>query len=170
MASPSPSVRHLAAPSAQERTRIIELLETAFFNDGEVWVAGFNGQINAVAFWVRPGADFHIGLADDYFRRLPDDMREWLSHHFIPKYHELYSSSYPNGQQTRVQSWHLVLLGVQQSSQRRGLGKRLVNILRERADRQSQTITADVQTSAAVHFLNNAGFRYMGVKNVVVRV
>ncbi|KAI0298328.1 hypothetical protein B0F90DRAFT_1938175 [Multifurca ochricompacta] len=197
MSAPIPIARRLTSPNTQERTRVVEILETALLDDkailcltgasktserelykiclniclrdGEVWVAGFNDQINAVTFWIRPGADFHIGLSDDYIRDLPDDMKEWMAHHFVPKYNELYKGSYPTGQQVRVQAWHILLIGVQPTFQRRGLGKRLLDVLREKADSKSQCITADVQTSFAVHFFNNSGFAYTGVKNFISR-
>jgi len=197
MSSPAPTVRRLTAPSEQEKTRVIELLETALINDnailcltgasktneralyeicmnaslqnGEIWVAGFDDQIHAVSLWIRPGVDFHIGLSDDYFRRAGDDVKQWVTHHFTPKYNELYQSFYSNGKQARVEAWHLILIGVQPSFQRRGLGKRLVSVLRETADAQSQCITVDVQTSVAIHFFNSLGFKYTGVKNFMSR-
>jgi len=98
-------------------------------------------------------------------RHLGDDMKEWMTHHFTPKYNELYQSSYPNGQQARVEAWHLLLIGVRPAYQRRGLGRALVSVLREMADRQSQCITTDVQTHSAVYFFNSQGFKYAGVKN-----
>jgi len=178
MSSSATIPRRLTAPNEQERTRIIEILEMALINDnaivcltgasktservlyevcmntclrdGEVWVAGFNDQIHAVSFWIRPGTDFHIGLSEDYFRHLGDDIKDWVTHHFTPKYNELYQSSYPNGPQARAEAWHLLLIGVQPAYQRRGLGKLLIDVLREAADRQSQCMTADVQTTSAV--------------------
>jgi len=122
-----------------------------------------------VSFWIRPGADFHIGLSVDYLRDLGDDLKEWVTHHFTPKYNELYQSSYPNGHQARVEAWHLLLIGVQPAFQRRGLGRLLVDTLRKVADRESQTIMADVQTSSAVCFFNKLGFTHMGVKNLMSR-
>ncbi|KAI0293025.1 hypothetical protein B0F90DRAFT_1644075, partial [Multifurca ochricompacta] len=135
--------------------------------DGEVWVAGFNDQINAVTFWIRPGADFHIGLSDDYIRDLPDDMKEWMAHHFVPKYNELYKAR-TAGQQVRVQAWHILLIGVQPTFQRRGLGKRLLDVLREKV---SFGMTASSQRTGCfqVHFFNNSGFAYTGVKNFISR-
>ncbi|KAH9990198.1 hypothetical protein BJV74DRAFT_442969 [Russula compacta] len=193
MCSSAPIVRRLTTPNAQERTRIIELLQLALLNDnailcltdgsrtservlyeicmdtcldnGEVWVTGFDDQIHAVSFWVRPGTDFHIGLSEAYFRHLGDDMKEWMTQHFIPQYNDLYRSSYPNGQQARTEAWHLLLISVQPAFQRRGLGKLLVNVLREMADRQSKCLVVDVQTYSAVLFFNNLGFKYTGVKN-----
>jgi GNAT superfamily N-acetyltransferase len=75
-------------------------------------------------------------------------MKEWMTHHvrprpppprshaqinsqFTPKYNELYQSSYPNGQQARVEAWHLLLIVVRPAYQRRGLGRALVSVLRE---------------------------------------
>jgi hypothetical protein len=40
---------------------LYETCMNACLRDGEVWVAGVNDQIYAVSFWIRPGADFHIG-------------------------------------------------------------------------------------------------------------
>jgi hypothetical protein len=48
------------ASKAAERV-LYEVCMNACLRDGEVWVAGFDDQIHAVSFWVRPGADFQIG-------------------------------------------------------------------------------------------------------------
>jgi hypothetical protein len=48
------------ASKATERA-LYEICMNACLEDGELWVAGFDDEIHAVSFWIRPGADFQIG-------------------------------------------------------------------------------------------------------------
>jgi hypothetical protein len=48
------------ASKASEKV-LYEICMKACLEHGEVWVAGFDDEIHAVSFWIRPGADFHIG-------------------------------------------------------------------------------------------------------------
>ncbi|KAI0049539.1 acyl-CoA N-acyltransferase [Auriscalpium vulgare] len=191
------AVRLLTAPSDDDRARILDILEAAFhadnlilcltgasrtaerflyqriidvcLRDGEVWVAGFGGRIDAVALWIRPGRDYLIGADDEYRRTLPDEMQDWYLQHMRPKYQELYAATYAKGSQTRVQAWHLKLMAVHPQRQRQRLGKSLMSTLLDKADRSSLTLTTDVQTSSALHFFQALGFKYTGVKNFISR-
>ncbi|KAI0059923.1 hypothetical protein BV25DRAFT_1839939 [Artomyces pyxidatus] len=209
MYSPSttspPAVRHLPAPTDEERSRILQILEAAFagadtppdqavlcmtggsksaehamfrfaieaaLRDGELWVAGLDrNSIDGVALWISPGNDWSIGSEDAYKRMLPEDMKEWFTMHFKPKYDELYASTYPQygGGALRVRAWHLKVIAVHPSCQRRKLGTALVRAVLDKPDRAGKPMTCDVQTSASVQFLQPLGFVYTGVRNFMGR-
>lgn len=48
------------ASKASEKA-LYEICMNACLEHGELWVAGFDNEIHAVSFWIRPGTDFHIG-------------------------------------------------------------------------------------------------------------
>jgi len=175
------TVRQLSAPTDTEKLHVIEVLQAAFANDkalqcltaesklaekaayrmfleaalkdGEVWVAGFDNRIDGAALWFRPGKDYTIASQQEYQGLFSEDMREWIFHHFLPKYQELYSTAYPTGGIIRMQAWHLKMIGVLPQQHRRGLGRALVRAVQEKADRNSQAMTTDVATSFSVYFL-----------------
>lgn len=189
--------RQLTAPTDAEKTRILEILTSALghdiclrcvtgesdsvmqslfrmslegsLRDGEVWVAGFDNHIEAAALWTEPGKDAIISMHENYQALLPDEMKDWLKFHLIPKYKELYNTAFSAGESTRTQAWHLNLVAVDPQHYRRGLGRALVCTVRDKADRNHQTMTADVPTLHSVYFFQSLGFKYKGVKNFVSR-
>ncbi|ETW77415.1 hypothetical protein HETIRDRAFT_118433 [Heterobasidion irregulare TC 32-1] len=138
--------------------------------DGEVWVAGFDNRIEAAALWTEPGKDAIISMHENYQALLSDEMKDWLKFHLIPKYKELYNTSFSAGESTRMQAWHLNLVAVDPQHYRRGLGRALPCIYSHypvQADRNHQTMTADVPTLHSVYFFQSLGFKYKGVKNFI---
>ncbi|THH14434.1 hypothetical protein EW146_g5895 [Bondarzewia mesenterica] len=119
----------------------------ASLKDGEVWVAGYDNRIDAVALWIKPGTDHVVALQEKYQALFVGEMKEWLTSHFALKYQELYTTAYPTGVQRRIQAWHLNYIAVDPQYYRRGLGKALVCAVRDKADRDNQTMTTDVPTS-----------------------
>ncbi|KAA1471992.1 hypothetical protein DENSPDRAFT_150190 [Dentipellis sp. KUC8613] len=208
------TVRQLTAPSDAEHQHMITLLEETFAHDtamrcisgsskdnrrawckvlidktlreGQLWAAGHNGRIDALAFWFGPGVESAIVESNEYAAMLSQDMRDWINLHvgrilsvvlipadilcqYRPQYHELYRSAYAAGSRVRVQAWHLKLLAVRQSRQRQGLGSALVAVITEKADRDNLAMTTDTTSSNALYFLQRFGFRYIGVKNFVMQ-
>ncbi|TFY62310.1 hypothetical protein EVG20_g6752 [Dentipellis fragilis] len=191
------TVRQLTAPDDAEHQHMIALLEETFANDtaircvtggskdnrrawckllidktlreGQLWAAGFNGRIDALAFWFGPGVESAIAESNEYAAMLTEDMRDWMNLHYRPQYQELYRSTYATGSRVRIQAWHLKIIAVRLSHQRQGLGRALVAVVTEKADRDTVAMTTDTTTSNALYFLQRLGFRYIGVKNFVMQ-
>jgi len=51
----------LTGASKPNERALYEICMNASIQNGEIWVAGFDDQIQAVSLWIRPGVDFHIG-------------------------------------------------------------------------------------------------------------
>ncbi|KAI0315858.1 hypothetical protein OF83DRAFT_316167 [Amylostereum chailletii] len=195
--SASRTTRRLTRPTDAEWARVIDVLQAALFNDkvvlcitgaskaaeramyrqyaeaslrdGEVWVAGPNGQIHAVALWIGPGRDEPSIIQDPYRSLLSEETRHWILHHYTPQYRELYASAYASGSLIRTQSWHLRFIGVEPQHQRQGLGRALMGAMLNNGQHQAHTMATDVSTLSAVYFFQQFGFVHRGVKNFTSR-
>jgi len=196
MASPadSPPPRRLDRPTEDDINRMLGILGEAFSNDkalavatggsptirsaylhtivdnanrnGQIYVVGPEPEFDGVALWAPPGVDWAPCDDQDYRKLLPADVLEWIVHHAIPMYEELYKTAFgPRGTEVSILAWHVKLIAVRPSRQRQGLGKSLMRVICKEASQGMYRMVADCHTQISVGFFQKLGFRHQAVKN-----
>ncbi|THH08338.1 hypothetical protein EW146_g9025 [Bondarzewia mesenterica] len=121
---------------------------------GEVWVAGFApDKIQAATLWFGPGQDLLGGPNREEQKKLGWD-------EFQAKFPEdrMRQCSLAN----TFKSWHLQLLGVATEHQRKGLGRALIDAVREKARAQNLGMSVETETSNSLQFYKSVGFVVQG--------
>jgi len=153
-------------------------LEPAFFrlqlelslNYGEVYIAGTGGSIDAVALVFAPGQDFLVDEntnfqpSHDFVSKLTPEMQQWWILHLRPKFAELTNISLGSAE-ARKAAYYIRIIAVHPEKQRRGLGRKLMEMFAQKADGGKKKMCLETSTDAMVRVFYKFGFKVKGTKN-----
>ncbi|KAJ6485714.1 hypothetical protein C8R45DRAFT_997587 [Mycena sanguinolenta] len=139
---------------------------------GELWVAGFEStDICAVAAWFGPGTNYlatkeqrSAGWTDVEAKFSPE-LKKWRSEYFIPRFRASNTASIGEG--TKLNSWHLLLLGTDPEHQRKGLSGALIKAVEFKATADGVAICLETTNEQNVRFYQNLGFVVRGTVSLV---
>ncbi|KAH8115881.1 hypothetical protein DFH11DRAFT_1725446 [Phellopilus nigrolimitatus] len=137
---------------------------------GEVYVDGHGGGINGVLCAFGPGQDSVdsplslFGPCNDYVSQLTPEMQQWWSSHLRPKFFELTHAAL-GSHEARKAAWHIALIAVSPERQNRGIGRRLLNAVLQKADTGNARACLEVNNDILVRVFSEFGFRVKATKN-----
>jgi len=134
---------------------------------GELYVAESPSKdVIGVALWFGPGREMFD--SDDqneaalipFMNKLSPELQQWWSEIFIHKYGELTTTALGAG--TKLNAWHLQLIGVVPEEWRKGVASALIDHICEKGDGVLLCLEAETETNVSV--CERLGFAVKGQK------
>ncbi|THU82707.1 hypothetical protein K435DRAFT_872030 [Dendrothele bispora CBS 962.96] len=131
---------------------------SAGLSDGAVYAVGEDIPALLVAFG--PGKEMNDQSPEwkDVISRIPGVNRHWQLNEFKVKYENFIEQAY--GKDCQHDSWYIILLGVEISNQKRGLGSMLLREMQHVAEQDQVSLCW--QTTTAPEFYEALGFKAVG--------
>jgi GNAT superfamily N-acetyltransferase len=163
-----PSLHHLF-PDGNQRARALQPFFEATVRDaipfGHVLCVAEHGRVNATAVWLPPGA--FPWTASRKARAALDLGRVFrAAPRAFPAFMR-YGAALETYHRSR-RNWYLVVLSVRPEVQRRGLGRRLVEPILERADRDRVPCRLETSDPANVAYYQRFGFELLHPSVIVL--
>ncbi|KAI5119071.1 hypothetical protein M0805_005489 [Coniferiporia weirii] len=148
-------------------------LEPAFFRSqldlclkqGEVYIAGRGGSFDGVLLVYDPSYDCYDNSSSrEFVAKLSPEMQQWWTSYFRPKYAEMTNAALGNnGMRKTVRK--VLSIAVHPEVQHRGICRRLLESVLNKADTERQRISVDVNNNVLVGIFSKFGFWVRVTKN-----
>ncbi|KAF9781258.1 hypothetical protein BJ322DRAFT_263899 [Thelephora terrestris] len=130
------------------------------------WTSPDSREFDAVALWSPPSKDWLPWEEEEFLSQLRQEKKDWITHHAISKYEELYKSAFGAwGYNAGINNWQLKAIAVLQECRGRGLGKALMEVVHRKATASNHKVVVDCHSQIAVRFFHKLGFQHQSVKN-----
>ncbi|KAI0062407.1 acyl-CoA N-acyltransferase [Artomyces pyxidatus] len=134
----------------------------AAMRGGEIYFATHeDNTVAGVAAWYPPGRlafdspEQAEGGYNELFDRHPELVDWWMD--FLPKF-----STEALGEGFKLASWHLMFIGVRPELQRHGVGRALIEHVKQIAEREGKALCVEAGTEDTIAFYQDCGFFIRG--------
>ncbi|KAJ3502302.1 hypothetical protein NMY22_g18629 [Coprinellus aureogranulatus] len=88
--------------------------------------------------------------------RFKPELQQWWATEFLPGYEKL--TAYHLGEGTKLKAWHLQTLATAPKYQKKGVGRALVEIIKQKAQEEGKVICLETDTPVNVEIYKKLGF------------
>ncbi|EPS93640.1 hypothetical protein FOMPIDRAFT_1026458 [Fomitopsis schrenkii] len=148
------------------------MIKAALHAAGEFYPAlDENGELVGYALWMPPGRDLfdtpdqrELGL-NDFMSRLPEAGKQYYQDVYIKEF-PTFVNECMGSAKGKTDAWWLHNLFVRPDKQRQGIGRQLIEIVKQKAQEKGQTLACSTTQDSNAHVYESYGFEQKGHKTM----